>query len=160
MDNISRKKLDEILKDNDDVVDNTSFIREQKYSEKIKLDVEKLLIFRNKNEMLFKSDFKEYEELLKVECFFLSTNYPEIFDKLKIGSMDIGLMFNMIDIYREIEDGKLDQHEASFKIGSILKQIYVDTALTANTQMKSSKKISYSEWMHKRDQITQQLNRS
>lgn len=160
MDNISRKKLDEILKDNDDVVDNTSFIREQKYSEKIKLDVEKLLIFRNKNETLFKSDFKKYEELLKVECFFLSTNYPEIFEKLKNGSMDIGLMFKMIDIYREIEDGKLDQHEASFKIGSILKQIYVDTALTANTQMKSSKQISYSEWMHKCDQITQKLNRS
>ena len=30
---------------------------------------------------------------------------------------------------REIEDGKLDQHEASFKVGTILKEMYVDSAL-------------------------------
>jgi hypothetical protein len=35
----------------------------------------------------------------------------------------------MIRILREIEDGKLDQHDGSFKVGKILKSIYVDSAL-------------------------------
>jgi hypothetical protein len=35
----------------------------------------------------------------------------------------------MIRILREIEDGKLDQHEGSFEVGKILKSIYVDSAL-------------------------------
>ena len=30
---------------------------------------------------------------------------------------------------KQIEDGKLDQHEASYQVGTILKQIYVDSAL-------------------------------
>jgi hypothetical protein len=35
----------------------------------------------------------------------------------------------MIKILREIEDGKLDQHEGSFEVGKILKSIYIDSAL-------------------------------
>ena len=35
----------------------------------------------------------------------------------------------MIQILRDIEDGKLDQHEGSFEVGKILKSIYVDSAL-------------------------------
>jgi hypothetical protein len=35
----------------------------------------------------------------------------------------------MIRILREIEDGKLDQHDGSYKVGKILKSIYVDSAL-------------------------------
>ena len=34
-----------------------------------------------------------------------------------------------LDVLREIEDGKLDQHEGSFKVGTILKEMYVDSAL-------------------------------
>jgi hypothetical protein len=157
MDKANREKLNEILKDNDDVVDNTSFIREQKYSEKIKLDVEKLLIFRSKNQTLMKNDVQKYEELLKCECFFLSTNYPEIFSKLKEDTLDMKLMFKMIEIYRDIEDGKLDQHEASFKIGSILKKIYVDTVINTNENIKPSKKITYSQWFNKVKQIEEKI---
>jgi hypothetical protein len=35
----------------------------------------------------------------------------------------------MIQILRDIEDGKLDQHEGSFEVGKILKKIYIDSAL-------------------------------
>ena len=34
-----------------------------------------------------------------------------------------------MDILKQIEDGKLDQHEGSFLVGSILKELYVDSAL-------------------------------
>ena len=41
----------------------------------------------------------------------------------------------MIRILREIEDGKLDQHEGSFKVGKILKSIYVDSALKRSEKL-------------------------
>ena len=46
MNEVERKKLNEMLKDNDDVIDNTHVIRDQKHSELIKLNVEKLMIFK------------------------------------------------------------------------------------------------------------------
>ena len=39
------------------------------------------------------------------------------------------LLKQMIRVLREIEDGQLDQHEGSVKVGNILKSIYVDSAL-------------------------------
>jgi hypothetical protein len=48
----------------------------------------------------------------------------------------------MIQILREIEDGKLDQHEGSFEVGKILKSIYVDSALkrSENLDAEQAKK--------------------
>ena len=33
------------------------------------------------------------------------------------------------DVLRNIEDGEVDQHEGSFIVGTILKEIYIDSAL-------------------------------
>lgn len=157
MNEVERKKLNEMLKDNDDFIDNTHVIRDQKHSELIKLNVEKLLIFKKKHAELIVSDKDKYDELLKRECFFLFSNYPDIFSKLKDEEMDMSLMFKMIDIFREIEDGKLDQNEASYKIGKLLKEIYVDTALAEKAQQQPSKKISYTQWLANRNVIKEKL---
>jgi hypothetical protein len=34
-----------------------------------------------------------------------------------------------LDVLRKIEDGNLDQHEGSFMVGTLLKELYVDSAL-------------------------------
>jgi hypothetical protein len=38
-------------------------------------------------------------------------------------------LFKAFDVLRDIEDGKIDQHEGAFAFGTLLKQIYVDSAL-------------------------------
>lgn len=157
MNEVERKKLNDMLKDNDDFIDNTHVIRDQKHSELIKLNVEKLIIFKKKYAEVIVSDKDKYDELLKKECFFLFSNYPDIFSKLKDEEMDISLMFKMIDIFREIEDGKLDQNEASYKIGKLLKEIYVDTVLAEKAQQQPSKKISYTQWLANRKVIEKKL---
>jgi hypothetical protein len=40
---------------------------------------------------------------------------------------------------RDIEDGKLDQHEGSFEVGKILKSIYVDSALKRAENLDAEK---------------------
>jgi hypothetical protein len=35
----------------------------------------------------------------------------------------------LVNVLKLIEDGRIDQHEGSFEVGKLLKQIYVDSAL-------------------------------
>jgi len=35
----------------------------------------------------------------------------------------------LLDVLKSIEDEELDQHEGSFKVGTILKEIYIDSSL-------------------------------
>jgi hypothetical protein len=43
--------------------------------------------------------------------------------------LDIHILFTFLDVLKEIEEGHLDQHEASYKIGMLLKQMYIDPKL-------------------------------
>jgi hypothetical protein len=39
------------------------------------------------------------------------------------------ILNQFLNILRRIEDGEIDQHEGSFIIGTLLKELYVDSAL-------------------------------
>jgi cell division protein YceG involved in septum cleavage len=78
---------------------------------------------------LVKSNPKQFDAICVSRCAFLFTYYTDLYNRLKSGEIDLNLLFKMIKILREIEDGKLDQHEGSFEVGKILKSIYVDSAL-------------------------------
>lgn len=78
---------------------------------------------------LAKSNPKQFDALCVSRCAFLFTYYTDLYNRLKSGEIDLNLLTQMIRVLREIEDGKLDQHEGSFKVGKILKSIYVDSAL-------------------------------
>ena len=39
------------------------------------------------------------------------------------------ILFRSFDVLRDIEDGKIDQHEGAYEFGMLLKKIYVDSAL-------------------------------
>ena len=76
-----------------------------------------------------KSNPKQFDAICVSRCAFLFKFYTDLFNRLKTGEIDLNLLFKMIQILRDIEDGKLDQHEGSFEVGKILKSIYVDSAL-------------------------------
>lgn len=73
------------------------------------------------------------EEELHVEgmclCNFLYTNYTDIYNKIRKDEIDLEVLFHFLNVLKEIEEGGLDQHEASYKIGKLLKEMYVDSAL-------------------------------
>jgi hypothetical protein len=39
------------------------------------------------------------------------------------------VLFQALDVLRDIEDGKLDQHDGAYQFGLLLRKIYVDSAL-------------------------------
>ena len=128
MDDKQRLNLQEMIKAYD-ADDNTSKIRQLKHSRLIRDDVEKLLNLKKKYERMAMLKPKKYEQIIISHCNFLWTNYTNIFNRLMKNELNLNILRKFIDTLREVEDGQLDQHEASVKIGEVLKQLYIDSAL-------------------------------
>jgi len=114
-----RLQLNELIRANNSV-DNTPLIRELKHSSKIWEDVKKMVLLKQGKE------WKEIESKCISEAPFLYTNYTMIFNRLLRDRIDVSIFYTFLNVLKDIEDGKMDQHEASFQIGTLLKEMYID----------------------------------
>ena len=124
MDNNARLQLNRMISEND-VQDQTQLIRELKHSHFLKEDINTLVMLKVKHI----NDPDGLHLIAMSECSFLFTYYTDIYNKIRKDEIDLKMLFEFIDILQQIENGKIDQHEASFSIGTILKNIYIDSAL-------------------------------
>jgi hypothetical protein len=145
MDESQKLQLQRMITENN-AENQTDLIRKLKHS----------VILRNETNTLLNLKLKYREDVEKLhleamhECNFLFTYYTDIYNKIRKDELNISLFDKFLDVLREIEDGKLDQHEGSFKVGTILKEIYVDSALKkiekiekiekSSTELKKEKK--------------------
>ena len=126
-----------------DTKDMTNKIRENKHSIKLKEGIESIIKLRNENMEMYINDKNEFEKLVLNTNSFLFNNYTDIYNKIMKNEVDIKILNKFLDLLKQIEDGRLDQHEASFMVGSILKEIYVDRCYqTAENSTKNPKKQS------------------
>lgn len=124
MDDNQRLHLQKMITANN-VEDNTELIRQLKHSHILREDVNNLIMLKAKY-----SDEPDKVHLeAMAECNFLFTYYTDIYNKIRKDEIDLKILFNAFDVLRDIEDGKLDQHEGAFQFGTLLKKIYVDSAL-------------------------------
>lgn len=137
MDETQRLNLNKLASD-PNFKDNTELIRKIRHSEEIKKDLDKLI------ELKAKSTSKD---ICCESCQFLFKNYTDIFNKIFNNELQSSLLYEFIDCLKLIEEGELNQHEGSFRVGQILKQIYVDSALSRaknlNNKNSESKENSF-----------------
>jgi hypothetical protein len=124
MDDKQRLQLQNMIKANN-VEDQTGFIRNLKHSQIIRNEVNNMILIKAK----FRGDDAKIHEECVNECNFLFTYYTDIYNKVRKDEIDIGILNKFLDVLKRIEDGELDQHEGSFLVGTILKELYVDSAL-------------------------------
>ena len=124
MDDKQRLQLQNMIKVNN-VEDQTDFIRNLKHSQVIRHEVNNMIMIKAK----FRGDDAKIHEECVNECNFLFTYYTDIYNKIRKDEIDIGILNKFLDVLKRIEDGELDQHEGSFLVGTILKELYVDSAL-------------------------------
>jgi hypothetical protein len=117
----------------------TGKIRSLKHSDKIKSQVETYLNLKKKYSRVSSDTFNT---MCKKQCSFLHDNYTNLYNKLVKDDLDLSILFNFVSILKEIEDGKLDQHEGSVKVGQILKELYIDSALREDKK-RTNKKHKY-----------------
>ena len=122
MDDNQRLHLSRMIKENN-VLDQTPLIRQLKHSQIMRDNVNTLLDL--------KVEYQGDELNMKAaeQCSFLFTYYTDIYNKIKKDEINLEILFQLIDKLKDIEEEKVDQHEASFEVGTILKKIYVDSAL-------------------------------
>ena len=123
MNNQDKLLLQEMIKANN-VEDQTNNIRNLKHSQLIKNDVKKLL-----NIMKETNDHNEIHIEAMIECSFIFTYYTDIYNKIRKSEINLDIFYQFLDVLSKIEDGLIDQHEGSFEIGTLLKKIYIDSAL-------------------------------
>jgi hypothetical protein len=124
MDNNQRLQLQKMITVNN-VEDQTGLIRDLKHSYILRENVNNLVMLKAKH--LDNVDELNLEAM--VECNFLFTYYTDLYNKIRKDEIDLKILFQFIDVLRKIEDGLVDQHEGSFEVGSLLKKIYIDSAL-------------------------------
>ena len=153
-----RLNLERMIAENN-VEDCTDDIRNKKHSDLIKNDVHAFIELKNKYGRLIKSNPEQFESMCISKCNFLFNHYTDLFNKIKKDELDLKILGIFLVTLKEIEDGKLDQHEGAHKIGNILKTLYVDSALKKadhiekgykakhhNKKEKSGKKISWQDY--------------
>jgi hypothetical protein len=124
MDDNQRLHLQKMIAANN-VEDNTGLIRKLKHSHILREDVNNLLMLKAKHP----NDSESLHLEGMNECNFLFTYYTDIYNKIRKDEIDLKILFRALDVLRDIEDGKLDQHNGAYEFGLLLKQIYVDSAL-------------------------------
>jgi hypothetical protein len=119
-----RLQLNKMIKINN-VEDQTEQIRKLKHSSILKQEITELLILKEK----YRENCDELLNESILKCNFLYNNYTDIYNRIKKDEIDIRLLFHFIHVLSQIEEGLIDQHDGSYLIGKLLKEIYVDSAL-------------------------------
>jgi hypothetical protein len=106
------------------VEDQTGLIRELKHSVILREEINKLVSLKSKCETP-----EDLNLEAMIECNFLFTYYTDIYNKVRKDEIDYTILFQFLDVLQKIEDGLMDQHEGSFEVGTLLKKLYVDSAI-------------------------------
>jgi len=105
------------------VEDQTVRIRENQHSAEIRRCIE--CIVAQKALGLSKA---EVEANVAVECSFLFFHYFEIYNMV-LKDVDLTILNKLVDVLAQIEAGMYDQHEGSYLVGKLLKEVYIDGIL-------------------------------
>jgi hypothetical protein len=126
MTSLDRLNLQRLI-DETEAEDNTAHIRKVRHSTSIRDDIRKMDTLHNAR--LPETSNEEFRELCQRECSFLYNNYTDIFNRMVKRELDLTIMTKLLIVLKLIEDEKMDQHEASVRVGTLLKELYVDSAL-------------------------------
>jgi hypothetical protein len=141
MDDNQRLHLQNMIAANN-VEDNTDLIRELKHSQILRENVNNLIMLKAK----YPNDPDALNLEGMSECNFLSTYYTDIYNKIRKDEIDLKILYKALDVLRDIEDGKLDQHTGAYEFGTLLKKIYVDSALKKADKLNAENGNSESEY--------------
>ena len=125
MDGNQRLKLQEMITENN-VQDNTNLIRMFRHSQRIRDDITKMAELRRDYSRL---DKPRFDEMCKSRCSFLYNSYTDLFNRILKNEIDMDVMDKVLTSLKKVEDSEMDQHEASFEVGTLLKKMYVDSAM-------------------------------
>ena len=153
-------------------VDHTETIRRLKHSSHIRRDVEKLHYeIHNSADLIAMTRPEERLGPCSLITPFLHENYTDLFFKVVRDELNLDLFRALLDVLEKIEQGSHDQHSASVQIGTLLRDLYVDSnrrmsqhldemngaSEGADSFRQPARSMSYLEYKSRRRQIESKL---
>lgn len=135
MDEMQKLHLQKMIAANN-VEDQTELIRQLKHSHIMRNELNEMLLIKAK----YRGDTEKIHLECMNECNFLFTYYTDIYNKIRKDEIDVNILNQFLDILEKIEDGEMDQHEGSFEVGTLLKKLYVDSALRKAEKLNEENK--------------------
>lgn len=124
-DDNQRLQLNKLINENE-VSDQTELIRSLKHSVILAKEINNMILIKKKLR-------DETQETIHLECMnecnFLYTYYTDIYNKIKKDEIDLSILNKFLNVLERIEEGEINQHEGSFLVGTLLKELYIDSAL-------------------------------
>jgi hypothetical protein len=138
--------------DHNNVKDHTKDIREKRHSGKIRESVTIMIdIIRTSNGV-------DVDDILMKECSFMFHHYTDLYNRIKKREIDLTILWEFLNVLEKIENGEADQHTAAFEVGSLLKKLYIDSAVKradareteSETQHSAHRNITWREYNEKK----------
>ena len=120
--------------------DNTEMIRTLKQSANIKKDVDTMIELKKEYPTMYETDKSGFEELCMSKCSFLFFNYTDIYNKILKNEINTDTLYSFIGVLKQIEDGELNEHDGSIKVGELLKTLYIDSAMRKSKKLDEENK--------------------
>ena len=150
IDDETRLKFNELLKESN-ASDNTEKIRKLKHSSKIKEQVSIMMDIKRRYSRLDKNTL---DKMIDTQCNWLFTHYFNLFNKLKKDELDIQILGQFVNALKSVEDGDMDQHEASVRVGQILKKLYIDSALKKDKKEEAKRERQRKKKNNRKSKLT------
>lgn len=141
----------------------TEQIRKLRHSSMIRNEVQSLEKLKQQYSRIRKTNPDQFRSICEKRCDFLYNNYTNIFNRIFKDELDLTILSKFLSVLKQIEDGSIDQHEGSYMIGNLLKELYIDSALrgdksknsSGNTFIKPKTNISWSQYKEMKNDMNQ-----
>lgn len=124
-----RIQVKKIASEMEDVIDNTEYLRKEKYSQKLSVSIGILEKLKRDHADLRRNHPQEFSELCQSKCRFLYDRYTSLFHRLLKDEIDLQIMKKVVYVMKMIEDEKIDHTEGSILVGKLFKEMYIDSGL-------------------------------
>ena len=135
-----KKILNEMINKNN-TIDNTETIREKKITKVLRKEIAFIKYIKGQH-----LDKKRIEFETQKCCPTLINDYNNIYTKILENKINYNILYKFLNELEKIENKELNQHEASYNIGKLLKEIYIDPEINNNTSDIIAKNINYNEY--------------
>ena len=142
--------------------DNTSGIREAKHSSPLLADIRRMGPLRKKYAELKEKSMDDYLAIFQRECKYIYTQFPDVFDRVVKNDMNLDVFEKIIMILKMIEDGKVNQSEASALVGKLSQKLFfqkeaqeaISGATTTKEEQENPRGMSWKEFKNSRTKNT------
>jgi hypothetical protein len=136
MNDNQRLQLQNMIKANN-TEDQTDLIRQLKHSVILTNNIQKLVSLKQKHG----NDLENLKLDAMIDCSFLFTYYTDIYNKIIKDELNMVILYKFLEVLKQIEEGQLDQHDGSYRVGVLLKEMYVDSALKKAEKLNANNDI-------------------